>query len=484
MGCTNCIQTTAQISGFIPANCRSINPCFLDSKCVVYNGPDLTCSGINTNDNLETILQKIDPLLCSASGDYSSYNTFCLAPITTQKEFVESISDFVCTLRSDFDTFTGTTYPTYQVAVNARFVALEVPGITCASAGVTNTDTLQTVLTKYCSTFANIFNQLDISGANWNSCYVVSPLPTTPTEGFNTLIQQICLLKSEVGSGGALPTFNNVGSCLPAPLTTTDTLVDTVNKIKTRLCQTGTLDTTTLTWGCVTAPTGAQNLQDGLQNILTQIQTMSQALPFQFSNDFTITNVDNGNLCLGKHVALATPSTQDRFVAATSSDASPGVLQDKLLAGTNVTLDYITTPGKVIITSTATASSNYQVKINSGDTLPDYLGAKIAGGAAVYGVQVSPSLDTVAEQVVLGISIDPALLFSALLGIISTDQGVRDAFCAAVSACPSPCAAPSNVTVVFTSGTTTTTTSTTTTTTTTTTTSTTTSTSTTTTTTP
>lgn len=467
MPCTNCNQTTATISGFTPANCvDGSSTCFVDAGCIFYTGPNLSCSGINTNDALDVILQKISPLLCAATGDYSEYNTFCLAPIATQQEFVESISEFVCDTRTDLDTFLDTTFPAYQTSVDARFDLIEIPGITCTSAGVINTDTLVQVLTKYCTKFASIDALLNVSSANWSQCYVVSPSPTTPTQGFDTLIDQICILKALVESGGtALPTFNNVGSCLPAPLTATDTLVDTVNKIKTRLCQTGTIDTTTLSWGCVTVATGAQNLQGTLQNIITKLTTVSQNLPLVWSSDFVVTNVDNGDLCLGKEIALATPSTQDRFVAATASDATPGVLQSKLIAGTNITLDFSTPTQVTINSSGGSGVGDHKVMVDASDGTPDYLGVKIGPGGTTYGLQVIPSTDTVNEIVNLNITVNPVTLFQALIDALSTDTGLYQAFCAAVANCPSPCNAPSNVQVVYQQGTTTTSTTTTTTTT-------------------
>lgn len=468
--CTNCIQTTATITGFVPSSCTSTEPCALDAACIIYTGPALECSGIATNDNLVTILQKIDPLLCAATGDYSQYNTFCLAPITTQQEFVESISSFVCTLRDEYDAFVDTTFPAYEAAVEARLDALEEPSITCVSAGVTSGMTITQVLNAYCTKFGSIDVLLDISGADWNSCYVVSPVPTTPQEGFDTLISQICILKGLVESGGAtLPTFNNVGSCLPAPLTAADTLVDTVNKIKTRLCQTGTVDTTLLSWGCVTQPTGAQNLQDTLQNILTRITAVAQSLPTTWSGDFTVTNVDNGNLCLGKNVQLNSLVTSDRLFAVTASDLSPGVFEDKVIPGTNMTFDFVTTPGYVIINSTGgVGTGDHKVAVDGTDANADYLGAKVSAGGITNGIQVLPSTDSINEVVTFNVAVNTVTLFTALLDALSTDAGLYQAFCSAVAGCPSPCAPPSNVQVVYTpGGTTTTTTSTTTTTTTT-----------------
>lgn len=469
MACTNCSQSTTQVTGFIPADCTSTNSCALDAGCVIYTGPALECSGIATNDDLNTILEKIDPLLCAATGDYSSYNTFCLAPISTQQQFVESISEFVCDLRDEYDTFVGTTFPAYQATIDGRLDAVEVPGITCVSAGVTSGMTLVQVLNAYCTKFGSIDTAMNVSTADWNSCYTVNPVPTTVIGGFNTLIAQICLLKSQVDAGAVLPTFNNVGSCLPAPLTANDTLADTVNKIKTRLCQTGTIDTTTLSWGCVTPPSGTQNLQDTLQNILTRVTAISQALPTAWSGDFDVTNVDNGNLCLGKNVALAPLIVTDRFVATTSTDLSPGVLEDKMIPGTNVTFDFVTSPGFMIVNSTGgSGTGDHKVMVDITDASPDYLGAKISSGGATNGIQILPSVDTTNEVVNLNVSVNAVTLFLSLLDALQTDTGLYQAFCSAVAGCPSPCDAPSNVQVVYTpGGTTTTTTSTTTTTTTT-----------------
>src|ERR1041385_932057 len=189
----------------------------------------------------------MDPLLCAATGDYSTYNTYCLAPINTQQEFVESISNFVCTLRDDLNTFTETTFPAYQATVTAALAAITSPVITCSSTSVTNTDTLVQVLTKYCTKFGAIDTALSLSTVTWNSCYTVSPTPTTIAAGFNVLIGQICTLKTAVEAAAVLPIFNNTGTCLPSP-GASDTLTSTINKIITRLCQTGTLDLSTLTW--------------------------------------------------------------------------------------------------------------------------------------------------------------------------------------------------------------------------------------------
>lgn len=470
MACSNCNDRNINLQGF-SALFQRCNPCSTtttgcgndcassDTRQIIYSGPNLSCSTVVTGDCLEDIITKIDSKLCAVLGDYSTYNKYCLGILNTEKAFVEAISQFVCNLQTSFTTFTTVTFPAYQTTVDTRFDAIEVPGITCTSASVVPTDTLQQVLNKYCTKFVSIDTLLNISGADWDQCYSVSPIPTTPTEAFDVLIDQICTLKAQVEAGGSLPTFNNVGSCLAVPVTATDSLVDTVNKIKTRLCLTGTIDTTTLTWGCVTQPSGAQNLQDTLQNILTRVTTIAQSLPTTWSADFAVTNVDNGNLCLGKSIDLATPSAQDRFVAATATDLSPGTLQDKVTAGTNITLDFLSTPGEMIINAAAGSTDTFQVKSDIVDPSPAFLDTKIITGGLNNGIQVVPNLNPLTHKIELDVSVDLVTLFLNLIDTISIDENVKNAFCAAVASCPSPCSAPSNIEVTYSNTTSSTTTS-------------------------
>lgn len=454
MACTNCTQTNPSVVGFIPSSCMDVPSCFLDAGCVFYTGPNLNCSGINTMDGLDTILQKISPLLCAATGDYSTYNTYCLAPIATQQQFVETISNQFCNLRTAFTFFEASVYTPFTVSTNNRLTDLETPGIVCASASVTGADNIWTVLDKYCAKFGLIDAALNPSGANWNQCYVVNPAPTTIVGGFNTLISQICILKGIVESsgGGSLPTFNNVGSCLPGTLTAADSLVDTVNKIKTRLCQTGVINAATLSFGCVSAAglTGPTDLQNTLQNILTKVTQLSQQMPTAWSPDFTLTNTDPGNLCLGKTINLSTIITPDRRVAATPMDPNPGTLQEKLIPGTGMQLDYVTTPGFVILNSSGgSGGGDHKVAVNAGDTTPDFLGAKILAGTQVAGVQVSPSVDPINNVLLLNVSVDPSILFQTLIDELANNPTLYANFCSAVAGCPSPCDAPSNVVVTY-----------------------------------
>lgn len=338
MSCSNCPPSTPlnfDVQMFFSnqcfsqgsTSCRTVS----SAACVAYLGPNLSCSGVNTNDSLETALQKIDTQICSAIGDYSTYQFNCLvawlgSAITTEAEFVDAITGYACEIRTDLDTFINTTFANYETSANSRFNATENPTITCSAAGVGNTDNIGTVLTKYCSTFSDIYSKLDISGVTWNGCYTVVTPPTTLTEGFQLLADQICSTKALIGSS-ILPVFNNIGSCLPSP-GASDTLVATVEKIKTRLCQSPTLDNANLTSSCTTIPGTATDLEGLLQNILDKIDSLWQIKP-TYSGDFT-TTPNSESPCDGITVSLATPLNIDRFVAVSVGDASPGTLIDKL----------------------------------------------------------------------------------------------------------------------------------------------------------
>lgn len=452
----------SQILASINTPCTSaLCPSPQDSKCTFYTAGDLACSGIKSKDSIEVALQKIDTLLCASAANYSTYNTFCLSPIDTQQEFVEAISQFVCTTESNLNTFTGTTFPAYQAAVTAALAPLQVPGIgiTCSGLTIATTDTLQSVLGKMATSVCNLFStQLNLSSINWNQCFTVSPIPTTLQQAFNVVLAQICQVAT--ASGVTLPAFNNVGSCLPSP-GSTDTLVDTINKIKTRLCQSPTFDINALSWNCITKPnTTTLDLQSSVQAILTKIDSISQNMP-TFSSDFSATATNPSAPCAGKTISLSS-SIADRKVAATSTDNTPGTLQDKLVQGTGVTLDY-TDSTKVVISATASGGpGDGKVKTDIAD-VANYLDVKIAAGGVTNGVQVVPALDTsnANHQINLNVSVDPVALFTAILNSLPANPDLKAALCAAIATCPSPCSAPSNVSIIYggtTSSTTTTTT--------------------------
>lgn len=443
MPCANC--SSGPISTFAvqyfynnqPTNCED-SECgsnSLNAKCVYYAGPNLSCSGVNTNDSVELALQKFDTKLCAVTADYSTYNFGCIDdgdPITNEGEFVAAITEFICNLKTTVDTFTTTTFQNYQSEVDDRFQAVEVPAIICSTASVVATDSLSTVLEKFCTKITAINSATSISGVDWAQCFTVSTPPTSIADAFSLVIDQICQVK---GSGGAtLPTFNNTGSCLPTP-GAADSLSDTIGKIKTRLCQSPTLDNTTLTSTCVSIPGTATDLQTLLQNIINKVDTLTQAAPTFDPADFNITNVNNAQPCAGKLVQLVTPINQDRFVASNASDTSPGALIDKLQAGTGISLDDTTTPGKVIITASGGGSDDKTVKANTADDTPGFLDQKITQGVSDDGIALDITYNPGTKKLVITPQVDMDALTQSLLVKIATDGSLRSQFCNLVSSC-------------------------------------------------
>lgn len=399
------LQTTYPTS-CIPNECGNG---LLSSKCVYYAGPNLPCSGINSNDSIELSLQKIDTQICEITGNYGDYNTYCLAPIETQQEFVETISNYVCTTRTMLNTFTGTTFINYQDEVNDRFLAIEQPGITCSFAGVTNFDAIQSVLTKYCGAFNTINTYTSLSGVNWSQCFTVTPAPTNISQAFSVVLDLICQVNN---NGTVLPTFNNVGSCLPSP-GANDSLVDTINKVKSRLCQTGTFDTTTLTWGCSIAQT---SLQSTIQLLLNGLTDWKQNKP-TYSEDFVITQVDEGDRCQGVLISLATPiEGNDRLVATSVTDTTPGTLVTKVVGSSKISVTEIgSNPSKQIQLTTSaidqvTTSNTSSVTFSGLGTIGSPLSATVTFPTSTQTLQQTTTLgNTSTNSIIINRSVSGAI---------------------------------------------------------------------------
>jgi hypothetical protein len=433
MSCTNNNVPFVYNVTYEQPNCESCNDpdCngyAFNAKCTYYTAAALPCTGIETNDSIEVALQKIEEKVCQNGGDYSTYDTCCLAPINTQQEFVEAISAGYCGLLSAFTDFTTITFVDYQTSVSNQFTAITSPAITCAAAGITPADNLATVYSKFCTAIGDLQEYTDISGVVWNNCFAVPTPPTNIPEAFDLINDQICSL---VESGAALPLFNNVGSCLPTP-GASDTLVDTVEKIKTRLCQTGTFDINALTWGCVTQPSVDEtDLQAAMQTVITTLDDYIKN-KLTFSADFNVAQTNVGDVCLGKTVSLVTPIVgNDRLVASNVADVTPGTLIDKLTgADANAVFDD-TTPGVVTLTVL-----NDKVKANAADASADYLINKIDGQInATDGVSITESYNATTDKVDLTPNIDWATFAAKFMTEVAADPTLQAQFCALVAIC-------------------------------------------------
>lgn len=412
----------------------------LDATCVVYTGPNLACSGIQTNEDLETILSKIDEQICAATGDFSNFQFNGLIawwgqPITTEIEYVDASTSYADQIAGDLLLFTGTTFITYQSSVAARFDALEEPEISCTIAGVTTADDLTTVLTKYCNTFGDLYDSISISAVDWDQCFTVTTPPTTLAEAFSLVIDQICQVSD---AGATLPSFNNSANCLAG--SSSDSLITTIGLITGVLCETDAFDGTALTLGCLAPAT--TDLQDVVQELVTQTNALIQNT-VTYSGDFTVT--PNGDPCDGVTLSLATPVNLDRFVAVDALDPTPGTLVDKLSAGSGITF---TNLGNQLNISTAATPDSFKVKADSGGTDTEgFLENKVNGGSAA-GVTITTNYNATSEQVDILPSINPSELFTYLLNQLDGDPDLFELFCSKLVNCPSPCDPPADVQAV------------------------------------
>lgn len=450
MPCTNCTSgpnSLLSLPSLYTTNslCPDCTGSIVTSSCVVYGGPNLACSTILNQDTLDVALQKIDTRLCTVTGSYATYNMGCIndGTVSTEADFVAAITGYVCNLNTTYGLFSGTTFPAYQDTVDSRFMALEKPGITDTVTGMGPGNTLAEDLGLLGTAIGTLRGELDITAIPWSSCFSVPTPPVTVADAIALLNTELCLVKGSGSGGTTLPVFNNTGSCLSAP-GSAESLVDTVTKIRTRVCQSPILTNNTLSAGSVVIPTAITDLNGTLQAVLTQLDALSKLAPVFHAGDFTTAPVDPSNTYKGVTVSLATASVQDRFVAATASDTTPGTLVDKLSEGTNITLDSTTTPGKVIINSTG-GSGNSLVKANINDTNPGVLDNKIAFTSPINGFSLSAAYNPTLGQVVFSPSLDMAAFAAAFMGMLENDPTLKAQFCALVASCPSPCAAPTNV---------------------------------------
>lgn len=450
MACTNC--TPLPVASFVFNGTSPCTNCddsecpngVISSKCVYNDGPPLLCIEADANERLDSILQKIDTKLCTVVGGnpYPGYNTYCLGPMANQQQFVETISDAYCTLQSDYNTFVSTTYPAQIAAISAQIAALDLPNISsCVAIGFAPTDTLKVAITKLANYACNLQTQLDVSSVNWSQCAVVSPVPATIQQGFDFLVDQICNINA--GGSASLPTFDNTGTCLDTP-TTTDTLVNTILKIRSKVCAAPAFNPGSYTAGCITvSPTST--LDELLQELINQISSVMRDVPRVFDADFVVSPVNAGNLCLGKQISLNGTLTSDRFVAVDNADASPGTLSTKITPGAGISLDTTTTPGTMIVSVDPTFSNDEKVKTSVSDPTAGYLEDKITGSTSV----ISILTNTVANQVEVSAAIDMTALVTNIIDAITNDTTLKEAFCTLISTCPSACNPPSDITVTY-----------------------------------
>jgi hypothetical protein len=439
MPCLNC--SSGPLSSFAVSYFYDNNPSLcgdnecgsnsLNAKCVYYAGPNLSCSGVNNLDSVELALQKMDEQICSLIGDYSTYSFGCLddtTAITTEAEFVEAVSSFVCTLRSDLDAFTEETFVNYQDEVTVALEALQSPELTCTSAGITDADSFGSILEKICVKFDDLDTYLDISDVTWDSCFTVLGTPTNISTAFALVLDQICQVKE---SSSALPTVNNATSCLSIT-GNADSIVDTIDAIKTRLCQTPVINNADLSSTCVSIPESQTDVQTLLQSMLARLDELTSNMPSFDPGDFSVAAMDEEAPCSGLVVTLANSPNQDRLVAVNEDDANPATLIEKLV-GVGMDIDATTNPEQ--ITLTVTEVDDHTVLASSTDDTPGELDQKIKGQSDGI-IEIQESYNSSTKQLDLTPSVDYEALATQLLNIIKASSTLQDLFCEVASQCP------------------------------------------------
>lgn len=439
MSCNSC-GTTPKSYNYYKPQCNTSLPDQIDASKVMYTGSALVCSGITPNSTLEQVLANINTAICNyITVDWSTFDYDCLPEYTSPQEFAEGISGAYCTLNTNYNTFVNTTFPSVLDSIDDRFDLLELPEVesTCTinSISIADTDSTQVVQQKLSDITCYLSGLLNVSSANWSSCYTVSPAPITPVAGFNVLISQICSLKSSVDSwNGVLPTFNNTGTCLPTP-SASESLYDTVVKIRNKACASISYDVDNVVWGnCVADPTSitGTTLEDTITHLVSKIEPALINRLTAVTSDFTLTQTTPGDTCSGFTLALNT-SIANSKVALDNTDNTPDFLLDKITAGTGISFDTGTTPGTVIINNSI-SNTDRNVAVSSNDTTPKSLSEKLVGssGTVTVTATITGSGDEVLE---ISADIDPDAVADEILDSILGDSALQTKFCTAVSNC-------------------------------------------------
>lgn len=398
-----------------------------DSSIIMYTGANLSAIGVETNTSIETILSNINSAVAGISGiDWSAFNYFCLpGSITTAQEFAETISEYVCTSSSTTDEFIDTTFPDAMAAINSTIDTINEPSLnSCAFVGINPTDNVSAILEKLYIATCSLSESVNPSSANWNQCFVTSPLPSTITEGFDVIIDQICNIYATLSSVEALPTFDNTNTCLPSPVTSTDTLYDTVIKIRDYICELPSFDIGDIVWtSCLPNPnpSGGADLQSTIQTLVDYTNTNYVLRVTSWDPAyFDVSLSSPSDPCSGYTVSLQSGLGLDNNqVALNALDNSPNYLLSKMLPGNNISFDTTTTPGSVIIDSDAV---DEKVKANAADTTSGYLIDKIAGQAdTTSSISLVESYNSTTDKVDITPSINFGNLVTQILDFITNN---------------------------------------------------------------
>jgi len=311
--CNYCVsQCTCTQSTIVPP-CTATTGCIDTNygKCIYYSGTAITC-GItaSSGETMDAIVQKLATAICNvtpADLNWASFDYDCLGPYTTAQEFAEGVSAAICAINTAVDVTPNVTIPG---ACSGYFSGI-TPG----------TSSLLAILNDFIVKLCNLNSFDSTSSVNPSACWTSwTPVPTGSVDlgDWITWIQDnVCTItfnldaeitalqtfqtnvESFIGTSSLPYTFNNTGACLGGGAT--DNLIQTINRIKTRLCSLYTTSLTPFSSNILYLPWSSYSClwpgyldSDTLANQGANIVDALAARTLNFSPDFTVTPSGTG----------------------------------------------------------------------------------------------------------------------------------------------------------------------------------------------
>ncbi len=414
-------QPLSDCGGCVPTN----------AECVTYSGVPLQNLGVTSNSNLEYILQEIDAHIPEGAQGVWDYDYSCLddeIQIINQKQFVEEISRRFCILNLSHTELSNQVGPLLDLS--GRVLALEQPEYTSSAfIGITPTDGSEVITDKLADAIDNLNSRLGLSAVDWDANYTVITNPTTLPGGFNEILRQIGLLKTEVSNSTGIGTFDTTASCLPTKSNNTP-LTTVISELIEADCSNAKFEYPLVTWGCVTAPI-EDTFQDSFQRVVDVLGALVEEKPVFDQNQFDVTPLTN---CEGYSVTIKEDIlNSDGKVFVKDSSLDKHFLSEVFIEGDNVTLD--------ITDDTITINSNNpnegKVAVDNAST-PDYLGNIIVGGSYAGLITINPVING-SGQIEINPTINEELFTDMILNTIQSNPILMNKLCNLVCGCQNTC---------------------------------------------
>lgn len=430
MACQQCQNTGTPCHHNLITSCSPLNitkGINYDASCIFYTGAKLTCSDIDPNTDLQTLLQAFDTKLCTSnSTDFSLYDLACLDEdivITTEQQWVEAVSERLCEAEAAIESLSDTTEDISTLETQVESIVqpqLTLPPITNTS----SSSSLNQLLVGLGNAINTVNNNQSISTVDWDAVYTSSATPSTIAEGFIETLTQLGLLKDEATAALALPTFNTTSYCL-ATSGASVPLITVVQELMLKDCSNVTYSPSLVSWGCISVlgeSPSTPSLTDSMRSLAGGVNTLFNERKTFDTNFFSSTPNVGG--CSGNNISLRLENIPNDQVKVQSAGTA-GYLQDRLIAGTGISFSVGT--NAITINNTVPASNN-QVKTESGGTA-GYLIDKITGSTS-EGITLSTSI--VSDAVKLVLSVDPAILSDYIITAITEDGDLAVALAAPI----------------------------------------------------